>query len=415
MAPNPLNFFEPYPSLPPGHENQLTRALVVVLKLSPMAHATWLRRVDPGLELHRMPTVDWRVQRRDVVPAKAAEAEGLRVISVFVSGEREEPNYRVEETDRLAVFDAIAVYGTELAIVVEVKVTAKPSVRQAESLNLGGFTVKLDPQVRAIPWRAILGDVGDLLSHELVAGAEAGVLEDFLEYTEEFFPDLQPFSQLRLCHDDTRRRRRLRVILTEASGVPARPGPAPSIPLVGAISVDRAYLDLRGTEVRLSLYAADTLTQAQALYTQPDVLEGLLGLRDSGWTLMPNFHWGHMAKGLAWASTPLGVDEYIDLWTREIDNTHPVKRADWNRYWEWLDAHQLADTDGRNHFRVDFEDTKRQSATPRPGLQLHRSWSLAEAEDLDDGGDRFNTVVREGLAEAIAALHEHIELRPGKD
>ncbi len=44
---NALNYFEPYEALPPQHENQLTRALVVVLKLS--VHAAWLCRVDPGL------------------------------------------------------------------------------------------------------------------------------------------------------------------------------------------------------------------------------------------------------------------------------------------------------------------------------------------------------------------------------
>jgi hypothetical protein len=30
---DPLNFFEPYEGLPPSHENQLTRAFLVVLKL----------------------------------------------------------------------------------------------------------------------------------------------------------------------------------------------------------------------------------------------------------------------------------------------------------------------------------------------------------------------------------------------
>lgn len=88
MARNALNYFEPYEALPPHHENQLTRALVVVLKLSPMAHAAWLRRIDPTLVLHELPEVEWRVQRRDIVPPGADEPEGLRVASVFVSGER---------------------------------------------------------------------------------------------------------------------------------------------------------------------------------------------------------------------------------------------------------------------------------------------------------------------------------------
>jgi hypothetical protein len=60
MARNALNYFEPYENLPPHHENQLTRALVVVLRLSPLAHAAWLRRVDPDLALYGLPDASSR-------------------------------------------------------------------------------------------------------------------------------------------------------------------------------------------------------------------------------------------------------------------------------------------------------------------------------------------------------------------
>jgi hypothetical protein len=86
--------------LSPNHENQLTRALVVVLKLFPMAHAAWLRRVNPRLLLHELPKADWRVQRRDIVPAMSTDVDGLRVISVFVSGERADVGGQVEAGER---------------------------------------------------------------------------------------------------------------------------------------------------------------------------------------------------------------------------------------------------------------------------------------------------------------------------
>jgi hypothetical protein len=44
---DPLNFFQPFENLPPGHENQLTRALLLVLRLSLIAHAAWLASVVP--------------------------------------------------------------------------------------------------------------------------------------------------------------------------------------------------------------------------------------------------------------------------------------------------------------------------------------------------------------------------------
>jgi len=112
-----------------SRENQLTRALVVVLKLSPMAYVAWLRRVDPRLRLHELAKVDWRAQRRDIVPAASTDVDGLRVFSVFVSGERADAGGQVEQSERGQVLDAIALYGTEPAIVVEEKVTAGPDDR----------------------------------------------------------------------------------------------------------------------------------------------------------------------------------------------------------------------------------------------------------------------------------------------
>jgi hypothetical protein len=44
---DPLNFFSPYERLVAGHENQLTRALLLVLRMSPLAHVEVLRLVDP--------------------------------------------------------------------------------------------------------------------------------------------------------------------------------------------------------------------------------------------------------------------------------------------------------------------------------------------------------------------------------
>jgi hypothetical protein len=401
-----LNYFEPYESLPPHHENQLTRALVVALKLSPMAHAVWLGRVDPALKLQALPMVDWRVQRCDIIPAGEAEAEGLRVISVFVSAERAEAGGRVEASDRGQVLDAIAVYGTELAVVVENKLAGEPDDWQARSLNIGGLTLTLDGMPRPLRWRDILGDFADLVSHQLVTGAEAGIIEDFLEYVEAYFDGLMPFNTLAVCRGSPyRQQRRLRVILAEASGIEARQDSRPSIPLSGATGVERAYLELGAGEVQLNLWPGDTLAQARVLYARPAAIAGMRRLRAEGWLLSPAFHFGHMAKGLVSTQTPLGVDEYMDLWTSKIGGVRMVKRAGWDAYWTWLIAHKVAVPADREEFRRHFDDTLRQDATPRPGLCLRRTWPIADAEAQDAHGS-FVHEVRSALIAALDALGE---------
>ena len=62
-----VNFFAPYESAPAGHENQLTRALLVVLRYSPMAHQAWLGLVAPEQHLHDLSKAEFATQRQRVL------------------------------------------------------------------------------------------------------------------------------------------------------------------------------------------------------------------------------------------------------------------------------------------------------------------------------------------------------------
>jgi len=135
-----LNFFEPFERLPPNHENQLTRALLLILRLSPVAHAAWLARAAPTRRLHELPVAIFNTQRRAVRVESNAEDQ-VPVISVFLA-----PNQPlgedviVKESDRLQVLDAVIEYGDALVMVVENKV-AEASDAQARELNITGAGV----------------------------------------------------------------------------------------------------------------------------------------------------------------------------------------------------------------------------------------------------------------------------------
>lgn len=45
---------------------------------------------------------------------------------------------------------------------------------------------------------------------------------------------------------------------------------------------------------------------------------------------------------------------------------------------------EVIDPESRAEFDTAFTATRRDSATPRPGLYLGRAWPIAEAEHLDD-------------------------------
>jgi hypothetical protein len=172
--------------------------------------------------------------------------------------------------------------------------------------------------------------------------------------------------------------------------------------LVGTKVVRFAYLDsVEADGLPLRLYPADTLEQARVFYTSPARVQRTLALRRRGWTLEPNFHWGFMERGFCWTSSSLSTEDYVQYWVDRIDGAGAVPRDEWEReLGRLIDDGVFSSTD-RAQFDADFTNTNRQSAVPRPSLEVARTWPIAEAERRD-----FPETLRVSLAEALSALGE---------
>jgi hypothetical protein len=79
-----LIFFVPYEKAAAWHENQLTRALLVVLRYSPMAHQAWLRMVAPEHPLHNLSKAEFATQRQHVLGIDSEVPEGEAVLGISV-------------------------------------------------------------------------------------------------------------------------------------------------------------------------------------------------------------------------------------------------------------------------------------------------------------------------------------------
>ncbi|MGO9196766.1 MAG: hypothetical protein ACLQK4_06530 [Acidimicrobiales bacterium] len=418
-----LNFYSPHERLPAGHENQLTRALLLLLRMSPIVHVEWLRLAAPGRSLAELPPADYDTQRR-AVRAAADEEEQAELISVFLAPERPQSGGgAVAESDRGQVLDAIVDYGGELIVVIENKIYDADDL-QARELNLTGARIALADRQEAVVilWRDLLEALIALRERDLVAGAEARLLDDFLAYVEDHFPDLGPFRHLALCQGvASRQTRRLRQVLGEAAGVEASGNVyGPWIPTpAGDVAGANAYLRIAdhhvesGAEVELALFPADTLSQARGFYANPAAVEGLRKLAATdGWKAGPNFHFGHMQRGYCWTTSSIELGAYLDLWQDQIEHAHAVAEDEWDSYWQWLEQQQIATPGDRPEFDRHFTDTARSTAFPRPGLWLARRWPLADAEHLDVRG-ALALQVRDALDTALRALTEPPLQTPG--
>ena len=404
---NHLNFFIPYQSAAAWHENQLTRALLVVLRYSPIAHQAWLHLVMPGCSLEKLPKAEFATQRQRIVSSRSegSESDAIPGISVWLAPDATKVNASMEASDRQQILDAIISYGNELVVVVENKISWCGHTEQPHRINLHGAPVKFELQPRSVRWQDVLATLTDLIERELVYGAERLLIGDFLDLVEEHFPQIGPYSTLARCGNHPFRvERRLDSVQGLAVGVDEGKGLGWRN-IVGAQKIFMAWLGLASdnTMVSLRMYPADTLGQARAFYSDPKSVEAVLALRSDGWLVEPNFHWGFMATGHAWAESPLPVGEYCAYWVNQIAETRQIARADWDSYWAKLVTSRIVESSGKESFDKEFSVTQRQNAQPRPGLSCEYNWPLSEAARMDDRG-LLVTNVRDRINQMLEAL-----------
>ena len=213
----------PFRRLEPNHENQLTRALLVVLRFSPVAHAAWLRLVAPDRQLQHLPAASFATQTAPSA-TPATEDEPAELVSVFLTPEAPLTGGGVvTESDRAQVLDAVIDYGGELLVVVENKV-AEDDDRQARELNINRRAVRLADGQEAVVvlWRDVLEAFIALRERHLVAGAEAAGSTTSSPTSRTTSPSSARSGRSRSrTATDSGSARRLRQLLGEAVGLDA--------------------------------------------------------------------------------------------------------------------------------------------------------------------------------------------------
>ena len=411
-----LNVFVPYERVAASHENQLTRALLVVLRYGPMAHQAWLRLVAPEHSLCDLGKAEFATQRQRVLGPEIEIAEGEAVpgISVWLAPDAADVITPISPSDRKQVLDGIVTYGTDLVIVIENKIAWGAMTDQPHRINLHGSPVQFEEKARSITWQRLLGALSNLVERDLVSGAERLLISDFLELVEEHFPLIGPYSTLVQCGDNRfRLERRLDAIQGHAVGNDTGKGLGWR-DIAGTPKIFMAWLGLSSdnSEVCLRMYPADTLGQSRAFYGDPAAVDSVLALRSKGWHVESNFHWGFMAGGYAWTRTPLAVETYCAYWVSEIGATREISRPEWETYWAKLESANVVQAAGKEAFDAEFTRSQRQRAHPRPGLFCEYKWPLAEARRLDAHG-KLVEIVRSCINQMLTALRA--PLIPARD
>jgi hypothetical protein len=417
-----LNVFLPYERLP-GHEDQLTRAAMIVMRAIPLARDALLARIGARPSA-RLPEPELDMQTRYVrEPPTLGEADGLalrRLISVFLSPDEglDLSVAQIKERAREQRLDGVLRFGDELVVVIESKVVGGTHTDQATLLRLRDVEVQ-ESTVVPLGWHELLEDWWALLERGLLGPAERVLMEDLTAFTEEHFAWLLPFTTLgRAGEHELRRQRRLMALLKEVTGIdevePGRPTGA-MVRLdtaIGTKSMQRISLQQQDDSLALCAWSAELRPQAQALYKtgRAQRLMDLLAQHPGEWLARPNVHlafWQAPPTQRLYLDCQLGITEYVRRWSGDDFAQIRAYRYDEIRenLWPWLRQRQYASPQDDQRLDTFLERLGHRDAHLRPSIRVWHTWPWTQAVGLDDRGALVSNV-RTAVTELLTALDE---------
>ena len=342
-----LNYFIPYQDKGAWHEDQLTRAFLVVVRLVPLALAGFLDLIRDQQVVRRSASklpastelltsgVEIETQKNSI-----SQTTG-RLVSVVMTDDDWTPKQDVVASDRGARYDGILSFDPSWIVVIENKPSSQNIWEEQIHPNLSeNHKIEVDRVAIVLQWHNVIERLTTLVAANVLHGAERMIVDDFLQFVDEHFSSLNPYDTFGKCKNSVRlMERRCRSILEAVA--PGRVNWHPGSGTYWILMLNQPapikrcglYPDKDGTRIQAALYPGDTMSQARALfaYLRQHGVDGLLGLTGREWEIAPNFHFGFIQKGFGHGvKTKLSLEEYVRYWmehSAEIEQVSLVKQT----------------------------------------------------------------------------------------
>ena len=414
---NRLNYFNPYDSKSGSHEDQLTRAYLVLLKHSSHAFFTFIEyaRSEHKTSGKERPIsiIDFLEQGWEIETQKGNPVINTDyLLSILITDSQVTTiAASVRSSERNARYDGIITFGNNLTVVIENKPRSgnvwfgqlNPS-RQ----NLAEGTIVYSSQI-ILEWEKIIKQLNHLLSVPTTSGYEKIMIEDFLSYVDESFPHLNPYVSFHHCKRNPELLSRrinnlLKSIALDESMVKYHRGwgfyiqtPYDQIQQIGLIPSQNE----KGFNIELSMYFADTQSQAISFYkSNPRIGH----LKNTKWTFYANFHVSFMTSHLVWFESE-DDEKYLQFWKDNVNIICQQKRADVPKYFKKLVDEKVINMtkELEEKLKSKFYDTAMQTLNICPGFGFIFTFSISEAEELDKSG-KLKFILAEKIKEGLKVV-----------
>lgn len=405
-----VNYFGRFENKSAGAEDRLTRAFLVVLRLVPPVQAAFIDAIrEKQQEQGAGSVVPSRTETDTGAGGIWSQVGSLRtdegrVLSILLTDHDWKGEVEVQSSDRRPVYDGVVHYGEQWVFAIENKpygdvreYQLHPNVENSEGLEV-------DPHLIVLVWKDLIRRLHALGESDWLDYTQHRLVDDFLRYAQEEFPEINPYPTLKQCGDDLDKlNRRCEDLMQELAPdrVETRQwGPYIRIPELNAAKVVRVSVEeSNGTwAIDLGLHPGDTVSQARSFYSRVEI-ENLLAL-DGNWDCSTNLHFAHLSKNLVYPSPEVSFRRYLEFWQEHQEWIRQVKEEQFGDLLDLLENNGLlTETDGEE-FGAEFFETDRSTVNVCPGVSMHYRWSRTEALDLDDT-DRLTEEIDERAREAV--------------
>lgn len=420
-----LNYFEPYKSKSSTHEDQLTRAFLVTLKLSPttllmfydlvysslieIAAKKSIKIVIPSISELQFSDIDFKTQI-----ASLEMFEASQLISVLISDEIFKAKKPIKPSSRDAQYDGVISFGDDICMIIENKISIKDVWEDQLSPSKNGLPdgIEIIEEIASIRWMDVIKKITSILRLNSVSGAEKIILEDFLNFVNHNFSSLNPYDNLELCGLDRnlinrRIEKLLKTIARDDSSVGYHTRWQTHRLLTGFQEIKMIGLELHlATEnnLRLALNYCDVNKQAHAFYALGISFDKIEYLIDKEWVYIPKFHLSTISSHLMWFDTPQIADKkYYDYWLNHMKDVVQLHQSNLLEYLNNYSDLGLIDLSSEKLQELDQRilNTKIDDINVIPGFGLYYSYNLSEAGKMDrteEFAQELKTRIREGIS-----------------
>lgn len=415
---NRLNYFNPYESKKGHHEDQLTRAYLVLLKHSSHAFFTFLEYVrskhkTSGNE-KPISIIDFLEQSWEIKTQKGnPEINTDYLLSILITDSSvTTADSSIQPSERNARYDGIITFGNNLTMVIEVKPHSgnvrfgqlNPSLQ-----NLAEDTIVYSNPV-VLEWKEIIKQLHHLLEVPTISGYEKIMITDFFSFIDENAPRLNPYDSLYQCKGNTELLTRrinnlLKAISLDESKVMIYhrswghyiQTPYHQIKQIGLIlnQNEKEY------SIDLCLYFGDTQKYAISFYNSNPKISHL---KKSEWDCNPNFHVSYMTSGLVGFPSDDG-EHYLRFWKDNVEKIRQQKRADVPKFLKWLVGEKVINITKEAEEQLDkkFYKTAMPTLNICPGFRIIFTVNSSDAEELDKS-DKLKVVLAEKIKEGLKVV-----------